>query len=342
MEDGDEGNKMSTAADEASSESSLTTEEKKLSAYSAAPQRLSCPYCTRKFPWASSLERHILTHTGQKPYKCTVCPLWFTTKSNCDRHIVRKHGAAAGDNANLADVEDDEEEEEEEGFHLPPGMDKLRRDSTGSESPYKCHICDDGFADRSMALGHLQTGHPEEYASLAAKGAFDLSEEPNTTPPSSHHSESGGEELYDALRGKFPDYANRKIICLFCSRKFWSAEDLRRHVRTHTGERPYSCDICARRFTLKHSMLRHRKKHDSGAGGASSSGVSSNSGEEASDDDLSVASMHSAEEMTTGCNAAGAGGGGQLQQAPTGEVYDKKRANLMEKISRLNSSTECH
>lgn len=46
-------------------------------------------------------------------------------------------------------------------------------------------------------------------------------------------------------------------------RRFWSAEDLRRHMRTHTGERPFQCDICCRKFTLKHSMLRHRKKHES-------------------------------------------------------------------------------
>lgn len=46
-------------------------------------------------------------------------------------------------------------------------------------------------------------------------------------------------------------------------RRFWSAEDLRRHMRTHTGERPFECDICTRKFTLKHSMLRHRKKHES-------------------------------------------------------------------------------
>lgn len=28
-----------------------------------------------------------------------------------------------------------------------------------------------------------------------------------------------------------------------------------------SGERPFNCDVCLRKFTLKHSMLRHRKKH---------------------------------------------------------------------------------
>ncbi|XP_010884148.2 ras-responsive element-binding protein 1 isoform X1 [Esox lucius] len=73
----------------------------KKNAYSNSVQKMTCPFCPRVFPWASSLQRHMLTHTvfsnvlsatGQKPFPCPKCDAFFSTKSNCERHLLRKHG----------------------------------------------------------------------------------------------------------------------------------------------------------------------------------------------------------------------------------------------------------
>lgn len=37
----------------------------KKNAYSNSVQKMTCPFCPRVFPWASSLQRHMLTHTGK-------------------------------------------------------------------------------------------------------------------------------------------------------------------------------------------------------------------------------------------------------------------------------------
>lgn len=107
----------------------------------------------------------------------------------------------------------------------------LGRLRSSSHQICKCPLCNRCFPKPRLLHLHLET-HFQDRARTPAK------------PPSRQRSGRGG-----------------KPTCQQCGKAFASVYTLKRHERTHSGEKPYACDRCDKRFQYLHNLARHTVVH---------------------------------------------------------------------------------
>ncbi|NXN54568.1 ZEP1 protein, partial [Rynchops niger] len=70
----------------------------------------------------------------------------------------------------------------------------------------------------------------------------------------------GVEQICNLLKDQKPKKLG-KYVCEYCNRACAKPSVLQKHIRSHTGERPYPCVTCGFSFKTKSNLYKHKKSH---------------------------------------------------------------------------------
>ncbi|XP_061567580.1 zinc finger protein 835-like [Cololabis saira] len=117
-------------------------------------------------------------------------------------------------------------------------------------------------AVRQDAHGNRKSSQEEQPAAAAAEAASAAAAVASFLPELVHRCPRCGDAFSgaDSLRHHL-EQRRKTYACDWCCKSFAQSADLRRHLRTHTGERPHRCTFCSKSFSQRGNLRRHLRIH---------------------------------------------------------------------------------
>ncbi|CAH0554532.1 unnamed protein product [Brassicogethes aeneus] len=200
------------------------------------PTVFDCEVCSKTFSKGSYLTQHRKAcHSGDKPFKCKKCGKRFSSKEECDVHY-QKHMGSKQFQCNYC--------EKQFNYKID-----IRRDESlhTGQKPYACSVCAKGF-DRRDHMRRHELIHARK--GQKSKEQVEVPLQILITTP------------YSTFTVPLEKEKKTVFDCEVCSKTFSKGSYLIQHRKAcHSGDRPFKCKKCGKRFSTKEECDVHYQKH---------------------------------------------------------------------------------
>lgn len=208
--------------------------------------KYKCSVCNLPKASPIALKRHMVSHSGEKAFECTICLKQYTTKSNLKIHEQLHHRNQERTFACSYCTG---------RFHTKSDLKKHERKHAGGTRKnvsrnlrtYQCYVCAFTTKKKDLLVEHF-IKHTDRN-SFKCDFCFKIFLQESS------------------LRRHLKMHRHEKPFqCNICLKMFWRDDELQSHMRRiHTRERPFKCtELCSRTFYDQADLDEHEKQHAEG------------------------------------------------------------------------------
>ena len=203
--------------------------------------RYKCTICSKAFATDYQLERHVRVHTQEKHKKCPHCDFKTVNITGLISHQKKVHGIGKVGKRSQAS-----KYKPASSIYVKIEFKELWLQD--GRTVYKCLFpgCDYLTKSKTCILVHRRTVHNPRHIVCTFPGC-----EMKFKTPFSFRSHLTSHDLN----------RQRNHRCPLCSEKFSGLAGLKRHVKSHTGERVYQCPFCDYESNENSNVYRHVRQH---------------------------------------------------------------------------------